>query len=174
MGYLVINGTSVWSVMVNFIQKVNGRISDKKVKSCLLGEVEYAASWYISMPLTYYIVIQRRRIDNILNHQGGFLKKDPQICLDEGPPIWNLRLHGEKSWEKEEAPMGACKSEMDSCSVGCGVRITPFISVSAAPRAMTSSPLKIPWCKKWQLLPHASIYPPSSKCQWALDLVPSS
>lgn len=53
----------------------------KKVRSCLLREVEYKGSWDISMSLIYYLVIQRRKIDITLNYQAGFLKKDPQICL---------------------------------------------------------------------------------------------
>lgn len=59
------------------------------------------------------MVIERRKRDSILNHQAGFLKKDPQICFDEGSPIWNLRLRKKKAWEKEEALMGVCASELD-------------------------------------------------------------
>lgn len=49
----------------------------KKVSSCLLREVEYRASWDISMSLIYYMIIERRNIDITLNYQAGVLKKDP-------------------------------------------------------------------------------------------------
>lgn len=56
----------------------------KKVSSCLLREVEYKPFWDISMSLIYYVIIERRKIDMTLNYQAGVLKKDPQICLDDG------------------------------------------------------------------------------------------
>lgn len=49
--------------------------------------VEYKGFWDISVSLTYYKVIYRRRIDIILSYQAGFLKKYPPIGPDEGSLI---------------------------------------------------------------------------------------
>lgn len=71
----------------------------KKVKSCLLGEVEYKVSWDIRMSLIYYMVIQKGKIYIILSYQAGFLKRIPKFVLLKGPSFDIVRLSRKKAKE---------------------------------------------------------------------------